>query len=105
MKFKTAIQPKPVKLPATLRDGRRIKEHPLVWYVKHQMGERNKSDLSRHMGVRPQSLYKWLAEGRKDRNYLIPATRAAQVAQFFGVHPGLFRPDVSWPAPSTSLGS
>jgi hypothetical protein len=97
MKFKTAIQPKPVKLPSTLPDGKRIKDHPLVWCVNHKMGDRNKSDLSRHMGVRPQSLYKWLAEGRKDRHYLMPMPRAAQAAEFFGVHPKLFRPDASWP--------
>jgi hypothetical protein len=49
------------------------------------------------MGVRPQSLYKWLAEGRKDRHFPIPVQRAAQAASFFSVHPKMFRPDVSWP--------
>lgn len=94
---RTAIQPKPVKLPASLPDGRRIKDHPLVWFVSNAMGARNKSDLSRHMGVRPQSLYKWLAEARRDRHFPLPIERAAQAAEFFGVHPRMFRPDVSWP--------
>jgi transposase-like protein len=77
--------------------GSRTKDHPLVWCVKHQMpAEANKSDLARAMGVRPQSLYKWLAACQQDRHFSIPAERAAQAARFFKVSPNLFRPDI-WP--------
>jgi hypothetical protein len=87
----------PLKLPASLPDGTRITIHPLVWYVKNKMGQDNKSDLSRHMDVRPQSLYKWLAECRRDRHFALPLDRAMQIADFFGIHPRVFRPDVLWP--------
>ena len=87
----------PLKLPASLPDGTRITVHPLLWYVRNKMDQDNKSDLSRAMGVRPQSLYKWLAECRRDRHFALPLDRAMQIARFFEIHPRVFRPDVSWP--------
>lgn len=88
----TAIPQKTVKLTTTMPDGTRIRQHPLLWLMTRVPV--NKSDLTRAMGVRPQSLYKWLAKCRDDRHFLIPALRAAQAAQFFGVHPSVLRPDV-----------
>jgi hypothetical protein len=91
----TAVTPKTVKLTTTMPDGTRIRQHPLLWLMDHYPGGPiNKSELTRSMGVRPQSLYKWLAKCRADRNFPIPALRAAQAARFLGVDPSVLRPDV-----------
>lgn len=83
-----------MKLPTTMPDGKRTTKHPLLWCLENKMGERNKSDLARAMGVRPQSLYKWQAEARADRHFPLPLKRAIQAADFFGVPVTLFRDDV-----------
>jgi DNA-binding XRE family transcriptional regulator len=84
-----------IKLPREMPGGKKTSGHPLIWLMKEKLGEdRNKSDLARALGVRPQSLYKWERLCRADRNFPLPTLRAKQVADFFGVKPGLFRPDV-----------
>jgi DNA-binding XRE family transcriptional regulator len=83
-----------VTLSKDMPGGKKTTDHPLVWLVREKMGERNKSDLARHLDVRPQSLYKWERLCRGDRNYPLPIPRAMQIAKFFRVKPGLFRPDI-----------
>ena len=85
-----------IKLASTVMpDGKTTRMHPLVWLMKEKLGEdRNKSDLARHLQVAPQSLYKWERLCRGDRNYPLPIPRAMQIAKFFRVKPGLFRPDI-----------
>jgi hypothetical protein len=86
------------KLPTVMPDGTSTRKHPFLWCIKNRMGEdRNKSDLARHLGVRPQSIYKWEGCCRHDRNFKLPAERALEAARFFGVQPSLFRPDMAWP--------
>ena len=60
----------------------------------NESGKPNKSDLARALGVRPQSLYKWERLCKADRNFPLPILRAKQAAEFFGVKPSLFRPDI-----------
>jgi DNA-binding XRE family transcriptional regulator len=84
-----------VKLPREMPDGKTTTTHPLLWLIRERLGEdRNKSDLARDMGVRPQSLYKWERLCKADRNFPLPAPRALQIAKFFGVKPTLLRPDL-----------
>ena len=86
-----------IKLPREMPGGKKTTAHPLIWLMKEKMGDRNKSDLARacgDKGVRPQSLYKWERLCRADRNFPLPILRAKQIADFFGVKPGLFRPDI-----------
>jgi DNA-binding XRE family transcriptional regulator len=83
-----------VKLPREMPDGKTTSGHPLTWLVREKMGERNKSDLARHMAVAPQSLYKWERLCRADRNYPLPIPRAMEIAKFFNVKPSLLRPDI-----------
>ena len=84
-----------IKLPREMPGGKTSTSHPFLWLMREKLGEdRNKSDLARFLGVRPQSLYKWERLCRGDRNYPLPAVRAAQLATFFNVKPSLFRPDV-----------
>jgi DNA-binding XRE family transcriptional regulator len=83
-----------LKLPVAMPDGKRTTLHPLLWCEQNRMLNRNKSDLARHMRVRPQSLYKWERAARADRNFPVPPLRAMQIACFFDVTPSMFRPDV-----------
>lgn len=88
-----------LKLPTTMPNGKRTKLHPLLWCLENRMPEgATKSDIARGMGVKPQSLSKWQAKCRADRNFSLPAERAAQLAQAFGVPAALFRPDIAWGA-------
>ena len=90
-----------IKLTREMPGGKKTTAHPLLWLIKDRLdepynesGKPNKSDLARALGVRPQSLYKWERLCKGDRNYPLPAVRAAQLATFFNVKPSLFRPDV-----------
>lgn len=95
MKPRPLPQPKPVKLPSTMPDGKTTKLHPLLWCLKNRMPEgANKSTLAARMAVRPQSVYKWEARAREDRHFPVPLMRAAQMAEFFNVPLALFRPDM-----------
>lgn len=69
----------------------------LLDLIENRLGERPKSALAEHMGVRPQSLYKWLACARADSAFMLPPVRARQVAEFFRVAPSRLRPDVFLP--------
>ncbi len=88
-----------LKLPATMGD-KRITRHPFVYllesYLKEDPEDHNKSVLAKHLGVRPQSIYKWERACRKDRNFPLPVLRAQQIATFFKVPPSTFRPDFPW---------
>ena len=42
-----------VTLSKDMPGGKKTTDHPLVWLVREKMGERNKSDLARHLDVRP----------------------------------------------------
>jgi len=83
-----------LKLPHII-DGQRTKLHPLLWCLKNRMpvGE-NLSDLARAMGVRPQSLYKWMRKCESNRHFSLPALRARIMGDYFRVPPAIFRPDV-----------
>jgi DNA-binding XRE family transcriptional regulator len=84
-----------IKLPREMPNGQKTSGHPLLWLMREKLGEdRNKSDLARALDVRPQSLYKWERLCKADRNFPLPTLRAKQIADFFGVKPSLFRPDV-----------
>ena len=90
-----------IKLPREMPDGKTTTLHPLTWLMREKLGEPrnedglpNKSDLARHLDVRPQSLYKWERLCKADRNYPLPIIRAKEIAAFFGVKPALFRPDI-----------
>lgn len=83
-----------LKLPTVMPDGTKIKMHPLLYLMRTSLHDNTKSDLARHMGVRPQSLYKWESRCAADRNFPLPAARAAQIGAFFDVAPGVLRPDV-----------
>jgi len=91
-----------IKLPREMPGGKTTTLHPLVWLMRERLGEPfneegkpNKSDLARACGdVRPQSLYKWERLCKADRNFPLPILRAKQMAEFFSVKPGLFRPDI-----------
>ena len=84
-----------LKLTREMPGGKKTTAHPLLWLIKEKLGEeRTKSDLARHMDVRPQSLYKWERLCKADRNFPLPILRAKQVAEFFAVPPGMFRPDI-----------
>ena len=91
--------PSPVlKLPTTMPDGKRTTKHPLHWCLQNCMPEGdNLSDVARTMGVRPQSLYKWMKKAEGDRNFCLPSTRALQLAAYFQVPLNLFRPDLPRP--------
>ena len=83
-----------LKLPSVMPDGKRTSKHPLLYLLKLEGGEINKSEVARRLGVRPQSLYKWERKCEADRNFPLPAARAAQLGRLFSVSPALFRPDV-----------
>jgi hypothetical protein len=98
IKTKTKTKPKPrqptLKLPMDMPDGTRTRMHPFVWLMTTKVPEEdNKSTIAAKMDIRPQSLYKWEAACRADRNFPIPVLRAAQLADIFGVPPSLLRPD------------
>jgi DNA-binding XRE family transcriptional regulator len=88
-----------LKLPSEVR-GKRITRHPFVYlledYIEQAPEDNNKSVLAKHLGVRPQSIYKWERACRKDRNFPLPVLRAQQIATFFKVPPSTFRPDFPW---------
>lgn len=94
---RTLKTPPTMKLPTTMPDGKNTSKHPLVYCCEKLLNGHSKSELARAMGVRPQSLYKWLKKGAADRNFSIPLERAILAAKFFNVHPSLFRNDVPWP--------
>jgi DNA-binding XRE family transcriptional regulator len=84
-----------ITLSKDMPGGVTTKDHPLIWLVDNKMPKgTNKSDLARHLGVRPQSLYKWERLCKVDRNFPVPAPRALQIAKFFRVRAGLLRPDL-----------
>ncbi len=90
--------PSPVlKLPTTMPDGKRTTKHPMLWCLQNRMKEgHNLSTLSQKvMGIRPQSLYKWMRFAEADRNFCLPTTRAMQMAAYFDVPLTLFRPDLN----------
>lgn len=98
MSTRTHKPAKPLVLPRAMPNGKTTKAHPLVWCIDTlRPANEAKARLAEHMGVRPQSLYKWLAKCKEDRNFSIPAERAMQVATFFDVPASLFRPDVFVP--------
>jgi DNA-binding XRE family transcriptional regulator len=78
-----------------LTNGKTGKVHPLLWLVDNKLPKgSNKSDLARHLGCAPQSLYKWERLAKADHNFPLPVPRALQIAKYFRVKPGLFRPDI-----------
>lgn len=82
-----------IKLPTTI-DGSQISGHPLLWMMKHRMPEGyTKSDIARRLEVKPQSIYKWEASCRANRNFPVPIIRAKQLADVFNVPPSVLRPD------------
>jgi len=82
-------------LPRVMPDGTRTTKHPLVWLLDQRMPEdTNKSTVASALGIRPQSLYKWEAACRRDRNFPIPVARARQLGVYFDVSPALLRPDI-----------
>jgi hypothetical protein len=86
----------PLKLPNVI-DGQRTTKHPMLWCLANRRPEGdNLSDLSRVMGVRPQSLYKWMRKCEADRHFSLPAPRALQMSRYFKVPAALFRPDLPW---------
>lgn len=88
-----------MKLTSKMPDGKTTKLHPLLWCLRNRMPEAaNLSVVARHMGVKPQSLYKWMRKAEADRHFSLPAPRALQLAGYFGVQPDLFRPDLPWAA-------
>jgi DNA-binding XRE family transcriptional regulator len=87
-----------LKLPRAMPDGKTTKLHPFTYLLRQRDEETTKSDLARHLGVRPQSLYKWERKCEADRNFPLPVLRASQLAAYFGVPPTLFRPDFPWSA-------
>jgi DNA-binding XRE family transcriptional regulator len=91
--------PDKLKLPRLMPDGRMTAKHPLLWCLANRMRQNDdkpdkKVRLAEFMGVAPQSLYKWERECEADRNFSVPAERAAQMARYFNVSPTLFRPDL-----------
>ena len=84
-----------LKLPALMPNGKTTRAHPLTWCLENQVpvGD-NLSSVARHMGVRPQSLYKWMRKCEADRHFSLPALRAKQLGSYFAVPPALFRPDL-----------
>ena len=87
-----------LKLLSTMPDGKRTPLHPMLWCLKNRMPvDDNLSDLSRRLGVRPQSLYKWMRRCEGDRHFSLPALRASIMGDYFSVPPALFRPDVFKP--------
>lgn len=85
---------KKLTLPRLLNAAGKVSsKHPLlVLLEKAEPGTH--VALARHMDVRPQSLSKWRAQCRADRNFRLPALRAKQAAEFFGLSPSAFRPDL-----------
>ncbi len=83
-----------LKLPSVMPDGKKTAKHPLIWCIQNKLYENTKSDLAQHMGVKPQSLYKWERKCADDRHFPLPLLRAIQIAEFFDVPPSMFRPDV-----------
>jgi DNA-binding XRE family transcriptional regulator len=88
-----ARQPR-LKLTRQMPDGKTTAKHPLIWAMDNRLPEgKTKSDIAKDLGVAPQSIYKWEAACRHDRNFPVPILRAKQFADLFGLHPALFRPD------------
>lgn len=82
-----------IVLPSTI-DGSKINGHPLLWLMKNRMTEGlTKSEIARRLGVKPQSVYKWEASCRANRNFPVPIIRAKQLAEVFNVPPSVLRPD------------
>lgn len=82
-----------IELPTSL-DGQKISGHPLLWMLKNRMPDGySKSEVARRLGVKPQSIYKWEASCRANRNFPVPVLRAKQLADVFMVPPALLRPD------------
>jgi hypothetical protein len=94
-----------LKLPRTMPDGTVTTRHPLAWAMANRLpGDLTKSDIARRLDIQPQSLYKWEAACRADRNFPIPILRAKQLAEIFQVTPALFRPD-AFPPLQTEPGA
>jgi hypothetical protein len=82
-------------LPRVMPDGTKTTKHPLIWLMDQRLPEdANKSTVARALGIAPQSLYKWEAACRRDRNFPIPVARARQIGEYFGVPPAILRPDI-----------
>jgi DNA-binding XRE family transcriptional regulator len=82
-----------LKLPTVMPDGSKTRMHPLSWCIQYLLIDTTKTSLAQHMGVKPQSLYKWERKCREDRHFPLPLLRAVQVADFFSVPVAMFRPD------------
>lgn len=68
-----------------------------LWLLKYRLNGSAKSDIAKRMGVKPQTLYKWEAEAKKDKHFKLPLARAIEIAHIFDIHPSLLRNDVVWP--------
>lgn len=94
MSTRTYLKTKPIKLGTTMPDGKRSRSHPFIWCIEHLRTDEPKVRLAEHMGVRPQTMFKWLAHCREDRHFSLPLERAIQIGAYFNVPPSLFRPDM-----------
>jgi DNA-binding XRE family transcriptional regulator len=87
-----------LSLPTEMPGGRMTTDHPLLWAMTYKMPrDTTKSDIARTLGIKPQSLYKWEAACRRDRNFPVPILRAAQLAKVFRIPASLLRPDAYKP--------
>jgi hypothetical protein len=93
-----ARQPK-LDLPTVMPGGKKTDLHPFLWAIENRFPkDKVKADVAKEMEIRPQSLYKWEAACRKDRNFPLPILRAAQFAKLFRMPPSMFRPDAYKPS-------
>jgi hypothetical protein len=87
-----------LQLPSTMPNGSVVEEHPLLWAMTYKMPrDSTKSDIARAMGIKPQSLYKWEAACRRNRNFPVPILRAQQLAKVLRIPASLLRPDAFKP--------
>lgn len=92
------------KASSKIRLPRNTAKHPFLVALDRWGSEgRTKTELAKELGVTPQSLNSWRVACLEDRDFLLPASLAAMVANKVGMSPRLFRPDI-WSLYGTRQG-
>lgn len=82
-----------VKLPRSLKDGKRLTKHPLVELVD-TLGSIAKVAKKIKWGVDRTTVSPYYVKALEDRDLLVPADWVLDLANLANLHPYYFRPDL-----------